>query len=569
MSNSSSAPPALIVSPPVGGFDRAGVRELVKEAGLAMTLHRLVRAPFGHTVLTLRALDAVIAAGDLALQAGEAMHAALLEDIARSGSLAIPEPTADQRLFIGAFTLTVLGDTLAPALAELAPTPEVSGDLEADGLEDLLRRAPRAAISSLLGMTGKYLEVQAQRQPDAAAPAVSEREVWVVTTLHAFVLQIAGAVRRLTHMGRLRPFGVALAQRKVIVGELRYEGFTARSTAEAVSDLKPVQLVEVVGNQEYLQAGLKLARDVAAYDLKARRGPKQLNPVLFGLGRPGCGKTITAHAIGNYFLEYCRQRDIPARFKVIRRTDWASSYQNASASTLVKIFKEEVYGFEGVCGVYWPDIDTAFASRSSGDLRSEEKNNLGAVFGIFDGTLIPKDGKWFMICDANFMQMDEATRSRIAQNPFTVKGPTTSEDYVQLLRDVLLREQRGFVAVGEEGRWKEVGDALVAADLSGRSVESVAGNIRATIQDFEYPDEYFKSGFEERRRIIDKLSKRVPIAVVLKEVADYVSFNRDAEEKEARDRFDREVEQMVQQLNAGRAATAKAAAQLEREVLGK
>jgi hypothetical protein len=569
MSNPSSAPPALIVSPPAGGFDRAGVRELVKESGLAMTLHRLVRAPFGHTVLTLRALDAVIAAGDLALQAGEAMHAALLEDIARSGSLAIPEPTADQRLFIGAFTLTVLGDTLAPALAELAPTPELTADLEADGLEDLLRRAPRAAISSLLGMTGKYLEVQAQRQPDAAAPAVTERELWVVTSLLAFVLQLAGAVRRLTHMGRLRPFGVALAQRKVIVGELRYEGFTARSTAEAVSDLKPVQLHEVVGNQEYLQAGLKLARDVAAFDLTARRGPKQLNPVLFGLGRPGCGKTITAHAIGNYFLEYCRQRDIPARFKVIRRTDWASSYQNASASTLVKIFKEEVYGFEGVCGVYWPDIDTAFASRSSGDLRSEEKNNLGAVFGIFDGTLIPKDGKWFMICDANFMQMDEATRSRIAQNPFTVKGPTTAEDYVQLLRDVLLREQRGFVAVGEEGRWKEVGDALVAADLSGRSVESVAGNIRATIQDFEYPDEYFKSGFEERRRIIDKLSKRVPIAVVLKEIADYVSFNRDAEDKEARDRFDREVEQMVQQLNAGRAATAKAAAQLEREVLGK
>jgi hypothetical protein len=569
MSTPSSAPSALIVSPPAGGFDRAGVRELVKESGLAMTLHRLARAPFGHTVLTLRSLDAVIAAGDLALQAGEAMHAALLEDLARTGSLAIPEPTADQRLFIGAFTVTVLGDVLAPALAELAPTPETTTDLEADGLEELLGRAPRQAIASLLGMTGKYLELQAKRQPEAGAPTVGERELWVVTTLHAFVLQLAGAVRRLTHMGRLRPFGVALAQRKVVVGELRYEGFTARSTAEAVSDLKPIQLHEVVGNQEYLQAGLKLARDVAAFDLKARRGPKQLNPVLFGLGRPGCGKTITAHAIGNYFLDYCRQRDIPARFKVIRRTDWASSYQNASASTLVKIFKEEVYGFEGVCGVYWPDIDTAFASRSSGDLRSEEKNNLGAVFGIFDGTLIPKDGKWFMICDANFMQMDEATRSRIAQNPFTVKGPTTAEDYVQLLRDVLLREQRGFVAVGEEARWIEVGNALVAADLSGRSVESVAGNIRATIQDFEYPDEYFKANFDERRRIIDRLSQRVPIATVLQEVADYVKFNQEAEEKEARDRFDREVEQMVQQLNAGRAATAKAAAALEREVLGK
>ncbi len=539
---------------------------MVKEAGLGMVLHRLVRGPFGHTVLTLRALDAVIAAGDLALNAGEALHAALLEDIARGGSLALPDPTPDQRLFIGAFTVTVLTDALTATLAELAPTPEIHTDLEADGLEDLLRRPPRQGLTSLLGMAGKYLEVQSQRQAGATGARVDERETWVVTSLHAFVLQLRGTVQRLTHMGRLRPFGVALAQRKVVVGTLRYEGFAARNLAEPVSDLKPMQVTDVVGNHEYMQAGLKLARDVAAYDLAARRGPKQLNPVLFGLGRPGCGKTITAHAIGNYFLEYCRQRDIPARFKVIRRTDWASSYQNASASTLVKIFKEEVYGFDGVCGVYWPDIDTAFASRSSGDLRSEEKNNLGAVFGIFDGTLIPKDGKWFMICDANFMQMDEATRSRIAQNPFNVKGPTTADDYIHLLRDVLLGELRTFVAVGEESRWPEVGAELVAADLSGRSVESIAGNIRSAIQDFEYPDEYFRANFDERRRIIDRLSRRIPIDTVLKEIDDYVKFNREAEEKAAKDRFDREVEQMVQQLNAGRAATARAASILDREL---
>ena len=558
----------LLVTPPPGGFDRVGLRDLVKESGLAAALHKLVRAPFGHTVLTLRALDAAIEAGDLALHAGEALHAALLEDIARTGTLALPEPTRDQRMFVGAFTLTVLGDGLAPRLGEVAPSPAVDGELEAAGLEDLLVKPAREALKSALAMAGKYLEIQAQRQPGASAARLDEREVWAVTTLHAFVLQLAGAVRKLTHAGRLRPFGVALAQRKVVVGELRYEGFTARSAEGPASDLKPVKLVDVVGNQEYMQAGLKLARDVAAYDLKARRGPKQLNPVLFGLGRPGCGKTITAHAIGNYFLEFCKQRDVPARFKVIRRTDWASSYQNASAATLVKIFKEEVYGFEGVCGVYWPDIDTAFASRGSGDLRSEEKNNLGAVFGIFDGTLIPKDGKWFMICDANYMQMDEATRSRIAQNPFTVRGPTSADDYVHLLRDVLLGDLRPFVAVGEDARWTEVGEALVRADLSGRSVESVANNIRAFVQDFEYPDEYFRADYEGRRALILRLSRRVGIADVLREVSEYVQFHRDAEEREARERFDREVDAMVQQLNAGRAATARAAAQAAKDIVG-
>ena len=96
----------------------------------------------------------------------------------------------------------------------------------------------------------------------------------------------------------------------------------------------------------------------------------------------------------------------------------------------------------------------------------------------------------------------------------------------------------------------------------------MAGNIRAAIQDFEYPDEYFKASFDERRRIIDKLSRRIPIATVLQEIADYLQFHRDAEAKEARDRFDREVEQMVQQLNAGRAATARAAELVAREIAG-
>ena len=554
----SSSHSAITVSPPIGGFDRAGIRALVRDSGLAKALESLARAPFGHTVLTLRALDAMTSAFDLSLQAGESLHGALLDDIARTGTLAIPEPTADQRLFIGAFTVTVLCDALLPELAALAPTPKVTSDLELDGIDGLLEQGPRSVIERLAAMSGRYLEIQAKRQ-GGAAQIVDEREIFLVMTLQAFFAQLRGAIERLTHMGRLRPFGVALSQRKVTIGDLRYEGFYARSVADPVSDLKPVQVADVVGNREYMEAGLRLARDVAAYDLERGLSPKKLNPVLFGLGRPGCGKTITAHAIGNYFLNYCRERDVPARFKVIRRTDWASSYQNASASALIKIFKEEIYNFDGVCGVYWPDIDTAFASRGSGELRIEEKNNLGAVFGIFDGTLLPKDGKWFMICDANYMQMDEATRSRIAQNPFTVKGPTSPEDYVALLRDILLRDVLPFVAADDEAGWLRIGEALVAADLSGRSVESIAGNIRAHVQDFEYPDTYFKAGFEERAALTRELSQRVSIDDVLGRVDSYVRFGREAEEREARERFDNEVASMVEQLNAGREATRRAA----------
>lgn len=546
------------IEPLPGGYDRAGTRRLLSDSKLPSAVHKIVRAPFGHTVMTLRTLDLLVEAFDIATQAGQAIQAALMEDIARTGNLAIPEPTRDQKLFVGAFTLTVLLDRLRAGLAELAPSPRIESDLEADGLEELLEREAPELLARVAKMMTNYLQVQAKQKPEAGDPKLEVREGWVPTTLHAFAGQLHGAVERLTHLGRLRPFGVALAKRKVTVGELRYEGFHSRSAQEPVTDLKPVRVEDIVGNQEYVEAGLKLARDVAAFDLEAGTSPKRINPVLFGLGRPGCGKTITAHAIGNYFLDYCRERDIPARFKVIRRTDWASAYQNASANQLVRIFKEEVYGFDGVVGVYWPDIDTAFASRSSGDLRMEEKNNLGAVFGIFDGTLIPKDGKWFMICDANFMQMDEATRSRIAQNPFTVDGPTTAEHYVTLMRDILLRDVRRFINP-DDPRWIEAGQACVDNDLSGRNVESITNNIRSHVQDFEYPDEYFKATLERRREIIDQLSKRVDVDEMIERINKFAEFQVDAEEQAARDRFEREVEEMVRQLNAGRAATERAA----------
>jgi hypothetical protein len=560
------SPTPITIELPTGGFDRPGARKLLTESKLPAIIHKIVRAPFGHTVLTLRTLDALVEAFDIAQQTGQAIHAALMDDIARTGTLAIPEPTRDQKLFVGAFTTTALLDELRAKLSTLGPIPRIESDLEADGLEELLESPPLDLLGRLAKMAQRYLEVQAQTKPEANDPKLEIRETWIVTSLHAFAGQLHGAVTRMTHLGRLRPFGVALAKRKVRIGTLRYEGFESRNAQEPVTDLKPVRLEDIVGNQEYVEAGLKLARDIAAFDLETGTSPKRINPVLFGLGRPGCGKTITAHAIGNYFLEYCAARDIPARFKVIRRTDWASAYQNASANELVRIFKEEVYGFEGVCGVYWPDIDTAFASRGSGDLRMEEKNNLGAVFGIFDGTLIPKDGKWFMICDANFMQMDEATRSRIAQNPFTVEGPTTGSDFVTLFRDVLLRDVKRYISP-DDSRWAEVGEACVKFKLSGRNVESIANNIRAHVQDFEYPDEYFKADIDTRRQIIDRLSKRVGIDEMLDRIKRFAEFQVEAEEKAAKDRFEHEVEEMVRQLNAGRAATERAAKALQEQIL--
>ncbi|MBU1240729.1 ATP-binding protein, partial [Myxococcota bacterium] len=168
----------------------------------------------------------------------------------------------------------------------------------------------------------------------------------------------------------------------------------------------PITMDKIIGNREYLQKGERLVNDLVAFDPTEGKNPKQFNQIIFGLGRPGCGKTASANALGNHLLKRAGEIGLDARFVVIRRTDWASSYQNASSKALIERFQSAVNDFKGVVLFYWPDIDTAFSSRGSSDLRSEEKGILGAAFGLFDGTILPFNGQWGLICDANYMQMD-------------------------------------------------------------------------------------------------------------------------------------------------------------------
>lgn len=220
------------------------------------------------------------------------------------------------------------------------------------------------------------------------------------------------------------------------------------------------------------------------------------------LGTPGCGKTATAHAVGRYFLDLCGKAGLEARMRVIRRTDWASAYQNQSANTLLEIFKREVFNAPGVCGGYWHDIDTAFAARGDSDIRQEEKSILGTLFGILDGTVGPRNGRWFLLCDANTLNMDEATLSRISQNHIRARGPAAPED-------------------------------------------------------FEEPDEYFSMHLDRERALIAELSRPVATERILKMIGEYCRFERDSQLRSEEERFLNRVREIRFHLSAQREAPGK------------
>lgn len=496
-----------------------GARAAAAGSGLPAALAAVDAGAFGTTQLNLQALEAVAGA----LACGRAAAAAGAAPVYAAYIFAME---AGERL------LAVSGPA---GLGEGAALPGGAYRSWAALPFDLLARE---ALKDCAG----FLRFYAGHSDSARRPA---RDSEAARCLGSYFSLLARTLKTLEKEPEAAVSG----------GKLNFSGWkVSKAGADEPSALLPVGFDDIVGNADFVAAGRRLARDIAGFDLKAGKNPKKVrNQILFVLGKPGCGKTVTAHAIGNYFLDLCKKAGTPARMRVIRRTDWASSFQNQSANALLDIFKNEVFNFEGVCGVYWPDIDTAFAARGDADIRQEDKSILGTVFGILDGTIGPKNGKWFLVCDANTVHMDEATLSRLSQNPLAAAGPETAADFVRLLRDIKLKSKAQWLKLTPE-EWERIGARCVEEGLSGRAAEHLAGRVITAVEDFEEPDSYFALPFAEKEKMIAELSKPVDYQKLLGLLEGYCRFEKDAQRKAEEQKFLDRVNEIRFSLSAQRAA---------------
>ncbi len=341
------------------------------------------------------------------------------------------------------------------------------------------------------------------------------------------------------------------------VGDIHFPLF-GEVRRDQASPVLPVTLDGIIGNTEYLRAGRRLVRDLLAYDPAAGKNPKRLNPVLFALGKPGCGKTASAHALGRHLLDSAAAVGLMAKFCVIRRTDWASAYQNASAAALIERFTSELDGFPGVVAFYWPDIDTAFGARGGGELRAEEKSILGAAFGLFDGTLLPANGQWILLCDANYMQMDDATVSRLTQQPYLLEGPVSAADYVRLVRDELLGDEYKKHLDCTQAQWVEFGTLAAEEAVSGRDCAHFARRLIARIEDVDYPEGFFTADFDQRRHFLSLVRRQLTFEILLTEFRYTLEFCRTARQKEEEDQVSALARELLRMEKARRLAEEQA-----------
>lgn len=522
-------------------------RQIVQSSSLFETFRAIDMGVYGTTVLNLHILDTLERTLSVLIEMTKQLRNIITADRGK-GFKIYNEMSVEDIVFTNMFSLYAASvEALERLSAMTDKVVKVGGTFKLKEIEDLIRLDTGAIPRKLIKDYRNYIQFYRDHSNPARRVNSSNKLLNCTTAYFKLMKNSLSAISGDAVYAKYRE---ALEDINISVLGKYFEGFTySMGEFGDNSHLMQVRISDIIGNEDYVRAAVKLSKDIAGFDLETLENPKRINPILFAMGSPGCGKTVTAHAVGNFFLDFCRDRGIPSRFVIIRRTDWASSYQNASAKQLIDIFKRNVLGYRGVVGIYWPDIDTAFAARGDSGLRNEEKNVLGAVFGLFDGTILPKNGQWFMLCDANYLNMDKATISRITQDPYYVKGPVTPEDFVHLFRDIKLSGHREFLKFTNE-EWQEFGEKCIEYKLSGRSIDNVSRKVVATIEDFEFPDEYYKADIEEKRKIIKEYSNTVDYEKVDEILKHYMQFEKEAEKKSAKKKFQDRVDEITNYLSA-------------------
>ncbi len=250
---------------------------------------------------------------------------------------------------------------------------------------------------------------------------------------------------------------------------------------------------DVIGNEDYKTQVWQSLLRLAGYDFEHQDNPFSPPGVIFTYGAPGGGKTMTAHALIRSFAEeICAKQKIPFWAFTHSITDFGSKYQNETPQQLAAI-RDKVRDFPGLVVMYASDVDTIFTSRKSDNTSNEENKVSGVYFSFFDGSMIPRNGRFLAIMDANYVDgIDDATKSRVFDKIIELKRFQTAVEFAEYSRRYLSRgEQLGV----KDGEWQEIGKYLLDSPLSNREISNILKNLQG---DFNVTEEMLGKGREEK-----------------------------------------------------------------------
>lgn len=293
-------------------------------------------------------------------------------------------------------------------------------------------------------------------------------------------------------------------------------------------------------------------KKLTCYDPETRSNDEDPLFSVFTFGEPGCGKTFVSNAYLRSFGEFCQARGTPLWVLTHSTTDYASSFQNETANKLAKL-AAEINRFEGIVIMYVADADNLFVSRRSAHITPEQQQTMSVYFKMFDGTLIPKNGKFMAIMDANYIDgIDEATKSRLFSKVVEMNRFDQAEDFAELARKTITKKMAGVKITPEQ--WLEIGEYILNTPLSHREVDHV---LKSVYGDYDLPEELIGKPKAERLAFKQAYIDSITAATVIERFDNYIRKVDRIEKESLRrkiesdaDRFDRYLSQPFNGTNS-------------------
>ncbi len=273
-----------------------------------------------------------------------------------------------------------------------------------------------------------------------------------------------------TWKGVVESYGMESVKLRYKTYSLQSGSFSRKYDIVVVDEkfIPDIRREDVIGSQEFGRTLWRSLLKLGAYDPERRQNPLDPPLCIFTYGGPGGGKTFAAHACIQSLADLCRERGVPLWALTHSTTDYASHFQNLTANALAEL-GGRIRDFPGAVVMYVADADNILLSRKDPQLTAEQRQTLSVYLKMFDGTLIPKNGKFMAIMDSNDIEgIDEATKSRLFDLVLELKRFDRAEDFAELARRGLTKGA-AYSPVTEQ-EWLEIGTYLLESPLSNREI---------------------------------------------------------------------------------------------------
>ena len=287
-----------------------------------------------------------------------------------------------------------------------------------------------------------------------------------------------------------------------------------------VQDLMNVRKADVIGNRDYMDKLGNNLNMLISFDPETGINPyeSEIASVIFSFSEPGGGKTIGAHASLQEAVYRCEELSLPIWVRSFNITDFATHFQNQTATNLRSEI-DQILKFPGAVAWYFADADVMLQSRKDPHITQEQKQTMGVIFSMFDGTLIPKTGKFLSIMDVNYTEgIDDATKSRICEEVIVIPRFSDPVDFAELAKMSLTKNGEDVVSI-KENEWTRMGEYLLESGLSNREIVNV---IKTSRRNFILPDDMVGKSLDDHIKFRQQFLEGITAETVTSAFDDYI-----------------------------------------------